>query len=164
MAAGIGLGGYAYLFGCGERCGKQLAPPAFQLTVIAALSPLLRRYSGEPGRAIIDVHVVGRLLQFCGLVTDTKQAKRFLVSGFVQGVGFRYFAENSAKRLGICGYVRNLRDGRVEAYAIGTPQQLANFRLALENGPGAANVMKVTEEGDTIHPQYANSFSITYDS
>lgn len=82
----------------------------------------------------------------------------------MQGVGFRYFAENSAKRLGICGYVRNLRDGRVEAYAIGTPQQLANFRLALENGPSAAAVMKVAEEPDTIHSQYANCFTITYDA
>jgi acylphosphatase len=97
-------------------------------------------------------------------VTNTKQAKRFLVSGFVQGVGFRYFAENRAKRLGICGYVRNLRDGRVEAYAIGTPEQLSNFRLALEIGPGAANVMKVDEEPDTIHPQYADCFTITYDA
>jgi acylphosphatase len=82
----------------------------------------------------------------------------------VQGVGFRYFAENSAKRLQVCGYVRNLRDGRVEAYAIGTPEQLANFRRALENGPSAASVKKVIEEPDTIHPQYANSFTITYDA
>jgi acylphosphatase len=92
------------------------------------------------------------------------KASRFVVSGFVQGVGFRYFTENRAKRLGICGYVRNLRDGRVEAYAIGTPEQLSNFRTALENGPSAASVMKVVEEPDTIHPQYADSFTITYEA
>ena len=40
----------------------------------------------------------------------------------------------------------------------------SNFRLALENGPGAANVMNVVEELDTIHPQYADSFTITYDA
>ena len=82
----------------------------------------------------------------------------------MQGVGFRYFTESSAKRLQVCGYVRNLRDGRVEAYAIGTPEQLANFRLALENGPTAASVMKVIEEPDTIQPQYADAFVITYDA
>jgi acylphosphatase len=69
---------------------------------------------------------------FFGFVTNTKQAKRFLVSGFVQGVGFRYFTENRAKRLGISGYVRNLRDGRVEAYAIGTPETTLEF----SPGPG----------------------------
>jgi acylphosphatase len=96
-------------------------------------------------------------------VTNTKQAKRFLVSGLVQGVGFRYFAESSAKRLRIGGYVRNLPDGRVEAYAIGTPAQLANFRQALETGPSAARVRKVVEEPETIKPQYEDSFTITYD-
>ena len=121
------------------------------------------RYCGERD-ARTRLGVRGWSATIFGFVTNTKQAKRFLVSGFVQGVGFRYFTENRAKRLGISGYVRNLRDGRVEVYAIGTPEQLSNFRLALENGPGAANVMKVVEEPDTIHPQYTDSFTITYDA
>ena len=61
-----------------------------------------------------------------------KKASRFFVTGRVQGVGFRYFAVGEAERLSIAGYVRNLRDGRVEAYAIGTPEQLAQFRARLE--------------------------------
>jgi acylphosphatase len=97
-------------------------------------------------------------------VTDSLQAKRFLVSGFVQGVGFRYFTQRVAGRLKLNGYVRNLGDGRVEAYAIGSEKQLADFRAELLRGPGAANVMKVTEEEDTIHPQYAKDFVITYDA
>jgi acylphosphatase len=97
-------------------------------------------------------------------VTNTKQAKRFLVSGLVQGVGFRYFAERSAKRLRVCGYVRNLPDGRVEAYAIGTPEQLASFRQALENGPSSGSVSEVVEQPDTIQSQYESSFTITYDA
>jgi hypothetical protein len=47
------------------------------------------------------------------------QAKRFFVSGMVQGVGFRFFAERTAASLGVGGYVKNLFDGRVEVYAIG---------------------------------------------
>ena len=97
-------------------------------------------------------------------VTDQKQAKRFLVSGFVQGVGFRYFTQRVAERLNLHGYVRNLRDGRVEAYAIGTPKQLDDFRAELQRGSLVANVMKVIEEEDTIHPQYASAFVITYDA
>ena len=55
-------------------------------------------------------------------------AKRFVVSGSVQGVGFRYFAERVALRLGVAGYVKNLPDGRVEVYAIGTAAQLDALR------------------------------------
>jgi acylphosphatase len=163
MTAENDLGGYAYFFGCGEAGGKQLASSGSslpQLVRCGGSSPLPRR-TLTCDRSRLVRKVSATILR---LVTDTKQAKRFFVSGFVQGVGFRYFAENTAKRLGICGYVRNLRDGRVEAYGIGTAQQLANFKLALENGPSAANVMKVIEQADTIHEQYANSFSITYDA
>jgi acylphosphatase len=96
-------------------------------------------------------------------VTDAKQAKRFLVSGLVQGVGFRYFTEGEASRLMVSGYVRNLRDGRVEAYAIGTPEQLATFRAALERGPRFSRVSGVTEEPADVDPQYAGEFVTTYD-
>jgi acylphosphatase len=94
-------------------------------------------------------------------VTDAKQAKRFFVSGFVHGVGFRYFTQGIAERLHLTGYVRNLADGRVEAYAIGTPGQLAKLRAALERGPWAARVREVTEEPAAADPQYASEFSIT---
>ncbi len=97
-------------------------------------------------------------------MTDAKQAKRFFVSGFVQGVGFRYFAQSEAGRLDLSGYVRNLRDGRVEAYAIGTPTQLAKFRAALERGPRLSSVSEVREESAVIDPQYTNEFVTTYDA
>jgi acylphosphatase len=96
-------------------------------------------------------------------VTDAKQAKRFFVSGFVQGVGFRNFTEGEARRLNVSGYVRNLRDGRVEAYAIGTPEQLAKFRAALERGPRFSSVSGVNEEPANVDPQYAHEFVTTYD-
>lgn len=97
-------------------------------------------------------------------VTDPKQAKRFFVSGFVQGVGFRYFTQDVAEGLHLDGYVRNLRDGRVEAYAIGTDKQLANFRAALERGPRFSRVTQVQEETAAADPQYATGFVIAYDS
>jgi acylphosphatase len=95
-------------------------------------------------------------------VTDAKQAKRFLVSGFVQGVGFRYFTQGEAEHLGLGGYVRNLPDGRVEAYAIGTPDQLARFRAALERGPRLSSVREVKEESAPVDLQYAHDFVITH--
>lgn len=88
----------------------------------------------------------------------SKKAARFLVAGLVQGVGFRFFAVAEAERLGISGYVRNLRDGRVEAYAIGTPELLAQFRARLEKGPRLSSVKFVAEEPADIDSQYTSGF------
>ena len=77
-------------------------------------------------------------------------------------MGFRYFAQEAAQRLHLSGYVRNLRDSRVEVYAIGTPDQLAQFRAVLENGTRAASVEQVQEELASIDPLYAEEFIITY--
>ena len=90
-----------------------------------------------------------------------KKASRFFVNGRVQGVGFRFFAVGEAERLGLSGYVRNLRDGRVEAYAIGTPEQLAQFRARLEKGPRFSNVDFVAEQSADIDSQYASDFVTT---
>ena len=81
----------------------------------------------------------------------------------MQGVGFRYFTQDAAERLHLGGYVRNLRDGRVEAYAIGTGEQLADFRAALEQGPRFSRVTEVQEEPAAADLQYAKGFVITYD-
>ena len=95
-------------------------------------------------------------------VSENKQARRYLVSGIVQGVGFRYFSERAANRLRISGYAKNLPDGRVEVYAIGTPEQLAELRTALERGPWGARVSEVKEEGALPDSNFANGFVITY--
>ncbi len=91
-------------------------------------------------------------------------AKRYFVSGTAQGVGFRYFAEGAARKARVAGYVRNLFDGRVEAYAIGTQEQLKEFRSMLERGPGAASVSGVAEQEATIQEEYAKGFSVEYDA
>ena len=81
----------------------------------------------------------------------------------VQGVGYRFFALRTAERLGVAGYVKNLRDGHVEVYAIGTKEQLHSLCAELERGPSAASVSGVTEEKCDLELQYANSFGIEHD-
>jgi acylphosphatase len=71
------------------------------------------------------------------------KAMRFLVSGRVQGVGYRYFAERSARETGVTGWARNLDDGRVEVHANGTPAQLEDFEAKLWQGPRFADVRSV---------------------
>lgn len=64
----------------------------------------------------------------------------FLITGRVQGVGFRFFAEDVATREGLSGYVRNLPDGRVEAYVEGDVEAVARFERAVRLGPPGARV------------------------
>jgi acylphosphatase len=71
------------------------------------------------------------------------KCERFLVSGRVQGVGFRYAVLNEARRLGVNGWVRNLPDGRVETLAQGDPARLEAFYEWLRRGPPAARVAGV---------------------
>jgi len=96
-------------------------------------------------------------------VSAAKQARRYFVSGLVQGVGYRYFTQDAAERLHLAGYVRNLRDGRVEAYAIGSEDRLARFLAVLKKGPRGAMVHGVAEESAALDSQYENEFSITHD-
>lgn len=73
------------------------------------------------------------------------QARRFLVRGRVQGVGFRWFVEREAHILQIAGWVRNNPDGSVEVLAMGRHKQLAGLRSRLQEGPRAARVDDVEE-------------------
>lgn len=73
------------------------------------------------------------------------QARRFLVRGRVQGVGFRWFVEREAHLLGIAGWVRNNVDGSVEVLAIGSREQLLGLQSRLRAGPRAARVDDVEE-------------------
>ena len=75
----------------------------------------------------------------------TLQARRFIVRGRVQGVGFRWFVEREAHILGIAGWVRNNPDGSVVILAMGSREQLAILRSRLREGPRAARVDNVEE-------------------
>lgn len=70
-------------------------------------------------------------------------ARRFTVSGRVQGVGFRYFAQDAARREGLHGYAANHDDGSVEVVAEGDVESLDRFELALRRGPSRSRVEKV---------------------
>jgi acylphosphatase len=76
------------------------------------------------------------------------QARRFLVRGRVQGVGFRWFVEREAHILGIAGWVRNNHDGTVEVMAQGTRDQLSGLHSRLREGPRAARVDSVDIEDE----------------
>lgn len=80
----------------------------------------------------------------------------------MQGVGFRYFTMGVAERLLLSGYVRNMPDGRVEVYAIGTSGQLAALRSALRRGPRFCSVDHVVEEDAPVDTKYAKEFIITH--
>ncbi len=66
--------------------------------------------------------------------------RRYIVTGRVQGVGFRWFVEYEAHRIGVGGWVRNCPDGSVEVAACGTEQQLGALYEQLRRGPRAARV------------------------
>lgn len=74
---------------------------------------------------------------------DEAIARRYLIEGRVQGVGFRYFVEDAANELGLAGYTRNLRDGRVEVYAIGPASKLDELEARLREGPPLAVVRRL---------------------
>lgn len=87
-------------------------------------------------------------------------ARRYIVSGRVQGVGFRNYVEHVAGKLGVGGFVRNRRDGRVEVFAMGTPEQLKQLAFALEKGPMLSQVTDVFEEPDHPDARYQHNFTI----
>ncbi len=97
-------------------------------------------------------------------MTETRNARRYFISGGVQGVGFRFFAERVAEKLALSGYVRNLRDGRVEVYAVGSAEQLRALRNELERGPRFASVSAVAEEPAELMPEHLSGFTVEYDA
>ena len=86
--------------------------------------------------------------------------KRYLVEGAVQGVGFRHFTWRTATRLGLTGWVRNLRDGRVEAVADGDPPRLSQFEAELRKGPSMASVTNLLQAEIPDKSERLNSFEI----
>lgn len=82
-----------------------------------------------------------------------REARRLLVSGRVQGVGFRHYTRVQASELGIAGTVRNLDDGRVEIHAVGDPATLDRFEERVRQGPRGGRVDHL--EHETLEAQTA---------
>ena len=78
-------------------------------------------------------------------MTTAKVARKFLISGDVQGVGYRFFAQRAAERHQVKGYVRNCPDGSVEALAEGPAEDVEEFKKDLVTGPQWAHVEQVEE-------------------
>ncbi len=81
------------------------------------------------------------------------ETRNFIVSGRVQGVGFRYAAKRVAERLELSGWARNLPGGEVEILATGDPPQLAEFESWLRAGPQHARVSGVAVKSAAAEPK-----------
>jgi acylphosphatase len=87
-------------------------------------------------------------------------ARRFVISGRVQGVGFRYFTQDTARREGVTGWVRNLPDGGVEALVEGEAQAVTRVERALRTGPRGARVDRMYVDDEPATGSYS-TFSVT---
>jgi acylphosphatase len=87
---------------------------------------------------------VHQLAQRYNLHPEMRIARRFVISGRVQGVGFRWFARDAAMREGAAGWVMNLPDGRVEAFVEGDEEAVTRVERALRSGPPGGRVQHVT--------------------
>ncbi|MCG3160737.1 MAG: Acylphosphatase [Acidobacteria bacterium] len=81
-------------------------------------------------------------------------ARKFLISGIVQGVGYRFFAMRAAARHYMLGTVRNLPDGRVEVIAEGERDAMDEFKKDLATGPSFAEVSDIEETDLTVTGLY----------
>jgi acylphosphatase len=88
-------------------------------------------------------------------------SRRWLLSGRVRGVGFRYFAHRLARELGVAGRVRNLPDGRVEIVVTGPAAILERFKEGVRRGPRGASVMALEEE-ELLEPVEGDGFEIEH--
>jgi acylphosphatase len=147
MARFIAFGPFSHIRGTGPRrtrAGKTL--PVFE-----ARFGKIHRSPDGPGKTRL-------------IMNEQRIARTFYVSGSVQGVGYRHYARRAAQQLGVSGYAKNLRDGRVEIYAIGAPDQLDALRGKLEIGPASAVVWEVIEDPSRLLPRYGDDFSIEHES
>jgi acylphosphatase len=89
-----------------------------------------------------------------------RTSRRFVISGRVQGVGFRYFVQSVAIAESLTGWVRNLDDGRVEAAAAGDHEAMDRFERALRQGPSSARVDAVAVDDTFPMGEHARGFHI----
>lgn len=80
------------------------------------------------------------------MIDETRLRLHALVSGRVQGVGFRYFVRRAAQALSLDGWVRNLRDGRVELVAEGPRGALEDLLGTVQRGPRGSDVSAVSRD------------------
>jgi acylphosphatase len=89
------------------------------------------------------------------------QARRWIVRGHVQGVGYRYFARQAAQAMGVRGWIRNLPDGSCEVQVAGGAELLARFQDELRRGPRGSRVESIDEESLVQVPEW-QGFQIVF--
>lgn len=89
-----------------------------------------------------------------------EMSKHLIISGRVQGVGFRYYTYKNARELRIKGWVQNLHDGTVEVVLTGPPENVEKMQARLEEGPPSARVQQVEEVDEPINSDNLKDFSI----
>ncbi len=92
---------------------------------------------------------------------ETQAAVRLVVHGRVQGVGFRYFTRDAARKLDVVGWVKNLWNGTVEIWAEGPKFKLESLIQSVQRGPSAAYVRRVDKDWRTPQGKF-NSFQVRY--
>lgn len=87
---------------------------------------------------------------------EPRTARYFVISGNVQGVGYRAFTRHAAREIGVTGWARNLANGDVEVHANGSPTQLDDFEARLRQGPrwGEVRSVAVVEVTVTSHSEF----------
>ena len=91
---------------------------------------------------------------------DSRATYRWLVSGRVQGVAFRWFVLTAARPLGVAGWARNLPDGRVDVVGQANPEMLGILEGKLRKGPPSSHVQSVEKTDITSEVDGLNSFKI----
>ncbi len=93
----------------------------------------------------------------------SKVCTSIFIYGVVQGVGFRYYTQHEAKKLGLEGYVRNLDDGGVEVVACGDATQLDKLQAWLkQGGPRSARIEKILSEPKPVGDIEFHGFQVRY--
>ena len=92
---------------------------------------------------------------------DRQRIVKVVIEGRVQGVGFRYWTEREARHLGLDGWVRNRRDGTVEALFSGPPDAVTEMLVLCEQGPAYSDVSKVLMVQDGGQPPVGFQIRVT---
>lgn len=87
-----------------------------------------------------------------------EKSVKLVIKGFVQGVGFRWFVERTARGLGLKGFVRNLPGGSVEVRAKGAESKLNELIKAIYDGPGNVTVMETEWDVEVEAPNFYIKF------
>jgi len=84
-----------------------------------------------------------------------------VVTGRVQGVGFRWFVVDAARRLDLTGWVKNLEDGSVEIHAAGPPEAVEELKALVSKGPPGARVTQVVPIETSTHAELERPFGVS---